>query len=102
MIDWARVEELRNDMGEEGFDEVVELFLEEMDDRISAMKSGSEASRAEDLHFLKGCSANVGFSSLRDLCTNAEQDDSVSMTAVWACYDKSKVEFLAGVSVVAT
>ena len=29
MIDWARVSELRDEVGAEDFDEVVELFLEE-------------------------------------------------------------------------
>lgn len=37
MIDWARVSERRDEVGEEDFDEVVELFLEEVDEAIAAL-----------------------------------------------------------------
>ena len=37
MIDWARVSELRDEVGAEDFDEVVELFLEEVDEAIAAL-----------------------------------------------------------------
>ena len=42
MIDWSRVEELRDKIGAEDFDEVVELFLSEVEDRIdlAAHESG--------------------------------------------------------------
>jgi HPt (histidine-containing phosphotransfer) domain-containing protein len=86
---------LRNDMGTDGFDEVVELFLEEMDDRIASMKLGPMSNRSEDLHFLKGCAANVGFSGLLEICTQAEADDTLSLDQIWRCYDSEKEEFLA-------
>ena len=38
MIDWARVSERRDEVGEEDFDEVVELFLEEVDEAIAALR----------------------------------------------------------------
>ena len=38
MIDWARVSELRDEVGAEDFDEVVELFLEEVDEAIAALR----------------------------------------------------------------
>ena len=38
MIDWARVSELRDEVGEGDFDEVVELFLEEVDEAIAAWR----------------------------------------------------------------
>ena len=94
MIDWARVDELRNDMGSDGFDEVVELFLEEMDGRILTMQTGSNQTRAEDLHFLRGSAANIGFSRLHQVCSVAEHDEEFALDQVWSCYDQSKVEFL--------
>ena len=38
MIDWASVSELRDEVGAEDFDEVVELFLEEVDEAIIALR----------------------------------------------------------------
>ncbi|WP_442970022.1 hypothetical protein [Roseovarius sp. ZX-A-9] len=40
MIDWSRVAELRSEIGAEDFDEVVELFLEEVEAEISVLRAG--------------------------------------------------------------
>ena len=37
MIDWTRVEELRNEIGPEDFAEVAELFLMEVEDTLSRL-----------------------------------------------------------------
>lgn len=34
MIDWTRVDELRDEIGTDCFDEVVELFIEEVETEI--------------------------------------------------------------------
>lgn len=99
VIDWSRVEELRNDMGHEGFDEVVDLFLEEMDERITIMRTANSRNRSEDLHFLKGCAANVGFIGLHKVCSQAELDDAFELKIVLNCYDDSKVEFLSSTNI---
>lgn len=99
MIDWARVEELRNDLGADGFDEVIELFLEEMEDRLQMMQQPNAICTPDDLHFLKGCSANVGFSRLLAICTEHESRQVASVDEVNECYEQSKVEFLARVSI---
>ena len=39
MIDWTRVSELRDEVGAEDFDEVVELFLEEVDEAIKILRT---------------------------------------------------------------
>lgn len=101
MIDWARVKELRGEVGEEDFDEVVEIFLEEVDEVIGRMKGGlSQAPLEEDLHFLKGSSLNLGFASFSSLCSNGEalaasgQSAEVNLDEVYAAYDQSKSTFL--------
>ena len=54
MIDWARVSELRDVVGAEDFDEVVELFLEEVDEAIAALRDLTDLSELEpQCHFLK-------------------------------------------------
>ena len=37
MIDWKRVSELREEVGEENFDEVIDLFLFEVEDELARL-----------------------------------------------------------------
>ncbi len=62
MIDWTRVSELRDEIGAEDFGEIVEIFLEEVEEEISALRDGVENEALEaKLHFLKGSALNLGF-----------------------------------------
>ena len=52
MIDWVRVSELRDEVGAEDFDVVVELFLEEVDEAIAALSDLTDLSELEpQCHF---------------------------------------------------
>ena len=54
MIDWARVSELLDEVGAEDFDEVVELFLEEVDEAIVALRDLTDFSELEpQCHFFE-------------------------------------------------
>ena len=53
MIDWARVSELRDEVGAEDFDEVVELFLEEVDEAIAALRDLTDLSDWNAMPFFK-------------------------------------------------
>ncbi len=69
MIDWSRVTTLREEVGAEDFDEVVELFLEEVDDVVARLESGpAHDTLSEDLHFLKGSAMSLGFRQFSALC----------------------------------
>ena len=73
MINWARVVELREEIGAEDFDEVVELFLCEVEERVEHLDSEKPLSEIEeDLHFLKGSALNLGFTSFANLCHEGE------------------------------
>lgn len=102
MIDWDRVRELRSEIGAEGFDEVVSLFLEEADEAIARLSIlGGAAALAADLHFLKGAALNLGFSRLSTLCQDGERradagDMSVDLDAVRAAYADCRAAFEAG------
>lgn len=99
MIRWERVNELQEEVGAEDFKEVVELFLEEVEEVIDRLRVSPDASRfEEDFHFLKGSALNLGFEALGDLCQIGEkQPGLVDVRGVVATYEASKVEFLASV-----
>lgn len=74
MIDWSRVEELRDEVGAEDFDEVVELFLQEVDEVVSRLEEGVDKDMLEpELHFIKGSALNLGFSELSGICAESEK-----------------------------
>lgn len=72
MIDWARVSELREEIGAEDFADVVEIFLEEVEDTISQLKTSPPDDYESLLHFLKGSALNLGFSEFSNLCQRGE------------------------------
>ena len=73
MISWERVRELRSEIGEEDFAEVVELFLQEVEEVLDRLRATPDpASHEADLHFLKGSALNLGFQALGTLCRDSE------------------------------
>lgn len=82
MIDWDRVAALREEVGPEDFDEVVELFLQEVDEEIETLSGASEQDQlAEKLHFLKGSALSLGFRDFSTLCQTGESALSKDPTA---------------------
>lgn len=74
MIDWERVANLRSEVGDDGFIEVIDLFLEETDEVIARLPRHKDAAQiGRDLHFLKGSALNLGFHALAALCQEGER-----------------------------
>jgi HPt (histidine-containing phosphotransfer) domain-containing protein len=103
MIDWARVQELRDEIGEEDFGEIAEMFMAEVEEVIARLKLAPDpATYEEDLHFLKSSALNLGFAQLSALCQNGEQRaaageaHAVDLAPVFSSYHASKAAFLAG------
>ncbi len=101
MIDWQRVDVLQSEVGEDGFLEVVELFLEETDDVIARLSEVPYRGRlSADLHFLKGSALNLGFTELADICAECERHvnsgevGKIDLATLSQIYQKSKAEFL--------
>ncbi|MBU2960649.1 Hpt domain-containing protein [Citreicella sp. C3M06] len=101
MIDWTRVAELRDEIGAEDFDEIVEAFLMEVEATLEELpETAGNASKIEEkLHYLKGSALNLGFSALSALCQTAESaanagDANVDLPAVAALYQSSRDHFL--------
>ena len=110
MIDWARINELRSEIGEGDFLEVVAMFLEETDGVVVQLAGPPNLDAVEDsLHFLKGSALNLGLTDLARLCQNGEKSAasgdaaSVDLQAVTDSYCTAKTELLAslGLSAVA-
>lgn len=102
MIDWDRVVELREEVGADAFDEVVELFLEEVENGLSELPAISDGAALSDaLHFLKGSALNLGFTDFTKLCRQDEERDvakgaaAVDLVAISDCYNRSKERFRA-------
>lgn len=104
MIDWARVAELRGEIGEEGFAEVVEIFLEESGEAAAALGAAPEEELEGAMHFLKGSALNLGMARLAAACQAGERaagagrGDEVDRGALLALYEASRAAFLAGVN----
>jgi len=103
MIDWPRVTELRDEIGAEDFDDVVELFLEEVEIKIEELRKGAPEDTLETkLHFLKGSALNLGFSEFSTICQSGETAavqgnfKAINIPATLASYDRSRRAFLSG------
>ena len=72
MIDWQRVDELRGEVGEEDFAEVLEMFFDEVAEVLGGLGNDGAAATRRDLHFLKGSAMNIGLSEVSSLCRNCE------------------------------
>ena len=103
MIDWSRVVSLKTEIGDEDFEEVVPLFIEEVSeitDRLSAQVDLDSLEQV--LHCLKGSAMNLGFSEFSGLCHEGESmaakgdAASVDVGAILASFERSKEAFLTG------
>lgn len=100
MISWDRVNELREEIGDDDFAEVAEMFLEEVAEVIQRLKTNPvPAQYEEDLHFLKGSALNLGFRALSTLCQAGERKAasgdyaSIVLEPVFEVYAQSCAEF---------
>ncbi len=103
MINWDKVNELRDEIGAEDFSEVVELFLEEVEETLTKV---GEAGRSmeHDMHFLKGSALNLGFHDFSELCRAGEEAAAnnpmaeVDAAKIKDCYQASRALFISELS----
>lgn len=105
MIDWKRVEELRTEIGSDGFAEVADMFLEEADQAVRALIDGLPPDEVEgQLHFLKGSALNLGLTDLAAICQDGERKAAagggtqVDAARVADLYQASRARLLAGLA----
>lgn len=102
MIDWSQVVELRDEIGAEDFDEVVALFLHEVEGALADLPGHANAPAALEaaLHFLKGSALNLGFDTLAHACQEGEYAaragmvESMDLDAIARLYEESRAAFL--------
>lgn len=101
MINWGRVEELKEEVGAEAFGEVIELFLEEVDEATNRIINAADRSTLpDDLHFLKGAAMNLGFAEFAALCAEYEKTvktdgtNAPDIDLLVTCYRESKSVFM--------
>lgn len=106
MIQWSRVSELREDIGEDGFDEAIALFLVEVEDVIARLRTAPVTGAVqEDMHFLRGSALNLGFDAFARLCQRGEQmaaegrAPEIGFSEMFAIFEASKTQFLKGLPV---
>ncbi len=100
MIHWPRVRQLRDEVGADEFDEVVEIFLDEVQEVIARVHADTARQDLEqNLHFLKGSALSLGFEVFSKLCQDGErlaasgEAAKVDLKEVLAAFDASKVVF---------
>ena len=100
MIDWTRVRQLRDEVGASEFDEVVQIFLDEVQETIDRLNRDTARLELEqNLHFLKGSALSLGFQQFSRLCQDGERNaaegnaDAVDLPAILAVYDESRALF---------
>lgn len=100
MLDWNRIRELRDEIGEDDYAEIVEMFFAEVEETVARLGRPADlAERETDLHCLKGCALNLGFAHLGELCRKAEADaadgslEQADVDAVLAAYAASRKVF---------
>lgn len=71
MIDWDRVSELQEEIGEEDFAEVGQVFIEEITEKLDEIAANA-APDPGDFHFLRGSAANLGLTAFAEACKSAE------------------------------
>ena len=98
MLDWDRIAELREDVGEENFAEVLVLFVEEVAAALDALGVNDQAALAATLHSLKGSAMNIGLSRVGALCLEGEASlradplASLDIAEIRSAFDASRTE----------
>lgn len=100
MIDWGRVIELRDEVGADEFEPVLELFIDEVEEVVMRLSKDDPERLERDMHFLKGSAWNLGFADFGALCQQGEtlaskgRHDQVSLEDLVGCYSTSKQIFM--------
>lgn len=73
MIDWSRVSELYEEVGEESLGEVLEVFAAEVDEGLARLAEADSAKAiSAEFHFLKGAALSLGLNEVAALCAQGE------------------------------
>jgi HPt (histidine-containing phosphotransfer) domain-containing protein len=94
MIDTRRLDMLRGDLGADGVQEIMAIFIEEAEQHLARLAAAEDAAEQErPLHSLRGGALNLGFADLALAARAAETavragralgaDDIADLRALW-------------------
>lgn len=98
MIDWDRIAELQEEVGEDSFIEVIGMFFEEVEEVLARLDCKDAEQLKAGLHFLKGAALNIGMSEVSNLCreaesvTAADNASAADIEGIRIAYESSKAE----------
>ena len=98
MVNWDRITELQEEVGEEDLAEVLALFCEEVEEALGALSTADAGTLKSQLHFLKGSALNIGLDQVSTLCREAEQSlagdpqSVIAVEAIRTAYENARVE----------
>ena len=73
MIDWIRIDELRDEVGQDDFGDIVGVFFEEVQEALENLRrADTVVTLLGQLHFLLGSALNLGVSDFAAICRNEE------------------------------
>ena len=97
MIDWIRIDELRDEVGQDDFGDIVGVFFEEALENLR--RADTVVTLLGQLHFLQGSALNLGFSNFAAICRNEENSlekdpsHTVEIDKICAAFSSSKQQF---------
>lgn len=91
LVNPARVQALCQEIGEDGFPEVLEMFVAESAQVVARLRGlGDPAAIAADVHFLKGSALTLGLDDLAAYCAQVEQGGRLDLARLEALFDLSR------------
>ena len=90
LVDVTRLRDLRDEVGEDGYEEVLALFLAESDEVVDRLAQEGRDPPAADLHFLKGIALNLGFDALAALCRKGERGEGFDPQSLRLTYAQTR------------
>ena len=102
MLDWDRISELREEVGDAEFQVILEMFLDEVESAMMRLSAKDPKRLETSLHFLKGCAWNLGFAAFGGLCDEEERRaaggraDEVGIDGLLTCSSESKKAMMRG------
>lgn len=100
LVNHERILALRAEVGDDGFCEVVALFLEESDEVLARLIGQESADHSGDVHFLRGSALTLGLDALAAWCAGHERKilQPHDLDALAELYQLSRQAFLIEVS----
>lgn len=101
LICWKQVNTLCEEVGDDVFASVFDVFLEEVEEALGGLAQIQDPKQLEAaLHFLRGSALSLGFNEFARLCGDGEKQAGnnelqvINLSAVKDCYEASKQEFI--------